>query len=259
MNRTPISFDPSAYPVAFHALLENTPLFDSSCSAAARVTYIPKDGGYYLKSAPKGSLFKESVLTEYMSKIYLAPRVLSYLSLDRDWLLTTAAEGEDCTHATCLASPERLCDFWAETLRTIHDLPTDGCPVQNHTAAYLATAEANYKAGQFDLSYCDGLFDDPHKAFDYLQEHKHLLECDTLLHGDYCLPNVMCKDWRVTSLIDLGNGGVGDRHVDLYWGAWTLRYNFGTDAYRTRFFDAYGRDLVDKDRLRLISVTEVFG
>ena len=129
MNRTPISFDPAAYPEAFYPLLENTPLFNSSCSSAARVTYIPKDGGYYLKSVPKGSLRKEANLTEYMSKIYLAPKVLSYLSLDRDWLLTTAAEGEDCTHRTCLASPERLCDFWAETLRTVHALPTTGCPV----------------------------------------------------------------------------------------------------------------------------------
>ena len=109
MNRTPIFFDPASYPLEFHSLLENAPLFDSSCSSAARVTYIQKDGGFFLKSAPKGSLCKESVLTEYMSKIYLAPKVLSYLSLDRDWLLTSAAEGEDCTHPSCLEEPYFVC------------------------------------------------------------------------------------------------------------------------------------------------------
>ena len=259
MNRSPISFDPAAYPVEFHPLLERVSLFDSSCSANARVTYIPKDGGYYLKSAPKGSLGKEAILTDYMSKVYLAPKVLSYLSLDRDWLLTSAAEGEDCTHPSCLAEPEKLCDFLAETLCTIHALPTEACPIRDHTSAYLATAEANYKAGRFDLSYCNGLFDNPDEAWRYLQENKHLLQSDTLLHGDYCLPNVMCKDWKVTALIDLGNGGVGDRHVDLYWGAWTLRYNLGTNAYRDRFLDAYGREKIFQERLNLISVAEVFG
>ena len=82
---------------------------------------------------------------------------------------------------------------------------------------------------------------------------------DTLLHGDYCLPNVMLKDWQVSGIIDLGNGGVGDRHVDLYWGAWTLAFNLHTDAYRQRFFDAYGRDLIDGERLLLVSAAECFG
>ncbi len=259
MKRTPILFDSRAYPGEYHPLLEQAPLFDSSCSSAARVTYIQKDGGYFLKSAPKGSLYREAMLTEYMHKVFLAPTVLSYLSLDRDWLLTSAAEGEDCTHASCLAEPKKLCDFLAETLRTIHALPTEVCPVQNHTASYLATAETNYKAGSYDLSYCDGLFDTPEEAWHSLQEGKHLLKNDTLLHGDYCLPNVMCRDWKLTSLIDLGNGGVGDRHVDLFWGAWTLRYNLGTDAYRERFFCAYGKEYIDAERLRMVSAAEVFG
>ena len=129
MKRTPILFDSRAYPGEYHPLLEQAPLFDSSCSSAARVTYIQKDGGYFLKSAPKGSLYREAMLTEYMHKVFLAPTVLSYLSLDRDWLLTSAAEGEDCTHASCLAAPKKLCDFLAETLRTIHALPTEVCPV----------------------------------------------------------------------------------------------------------------------------------
>ena len=58
---------------------------------------------------------------------------------------------------------------------------------------------------------------------------------------------------------DLDTGGVGDRHVDLFWGAWTLRYNLGTDAYRDRFFDAYGRDRIDPERLRVVAAAEVFG
>ncbi|MFK5291701.1 aminoglycoside 3'-phosphotransferase, partial [Lactococcus lactis] len=53
--------------------------------------------------------------------------------------------------------------------------------------------------------------------------------------------------------------GVGDRHIDLFWGAWTLNFNIGTDQYRDRFFDAYGRDRIDVDRLKLVGCCEVFG
>ena len=69
----------------------------------------------------------------------------------------------------------------------------------------------------------------------------------------------MLDNWRFSGFIDLGNGGVGDRHVDLFWGAWTLNFNLGTDQYRERFFDAYGKDRVDKDILKIIAAAEVFG
>ncbi|MBQ9692725.1 MAG: aminoglycoside 3'-phosphotransferase, partial [Clostridia bacterium] len=59
--------------------------------------------------------------------------------------------------------------------------------------------------------------------------------------------------------IDLGGGGVGDKHVDLYWGAWTLNFNLKTDKYRKRFFDVYGRDEVDEEMISLIGVIECFG
>jgi kanamycin kinase len=79
------------------------------------------------------------------------------------------------------------------------------------------------------------------------------------LHGDYCLPNVLLDDWRFGAFIDVGNGGVGDRHIDLFWGVWTLAFNLTTDRYRDRFLDAYGRDRADEQLLPIIAAAEVFG
>ena len=91
------------------------------------------------------------------------------------------------------------------------------------------------------------------------KEGMALLKSDTLIHGDYCLPNFLMKDWSFTGFVDLGASGVGDRHVDLFWGAWTLNFNLKTDKYRDIFFDAYGRELVDPDALRIIGAAEAFG
>ena len=96
-------------------------------------------------------------------------------------------------------------------------------------------------------------------TFAFLEQNKHLLAHDTLLHGDYCLPNIMLDEWRFSGFIDVGNGGVGDRHVDLFWGAWTLAFNLKTEAYRERFFDAYGRDKVEDHLLSVVAAAEVFG
>ena len=258
MKRTLITPELYSIPEVFHPLLAGKAVYDSSCSTEARVYYIPWEG-CFLKSAPKGRLQREKDLTSFMSTRFPAPKVLAYLSDERDWLLTSAVEGEDCTHPDHLADPKRLCDLLAETLQAIHSLDTAGCPVKDHPAGYFATAEANYRKGEWDLSYCDGSFATPEEAFAHLQANRYLLQKDTLLHGDYCLPNVMLKNWQVSGIIDLGNGGVGDRHVDLYWGAWTLRFNLKTDAYRQRFFDAYGRGSIDEERLLLVSAAECFG
>jgi kanamycin kinase len=180
---------------------------------------------------------------------------------ERDFLLTARVPGEDCTHADYLADPARLAVLLGERLRALHETPHVGCPVADRTAKYLATVDEGYRSGRFEPDYLPdevkGM--DVEKAHQTVCENARLLQTDTLLHGDYCLPNILLSDWRFSGFIDLGNGGVGDRHVDLFWGAWTLRFNLKTDAYRQRFFDAYGNDLIDRERLVLIGIAECFG
>ena len=260
MNRQLITPDASVFPDVFHPLLAQTPVYDSSCSAEARVYYLDRDGGLFLKTAAKGTLEKEASLTRYFHKKGLATEVLAYESLEKDWMLTRRVPGEDCIHPMYLEDPRRLCDTTAQLLRMLHDTCPADCPV-GHTAAYLATARKNYKAGKYDAS----LFPDnwgyasAEDAWKVAADNAKYLQTDTLLHGDYCLPNIMLDNWQFSGFIDVGRGGVGDRHVDLYWGAWTLQYNLKTDAWRDHFLDAYGRDRIDPELLNAIGAFEVFG
>ncbi len=256
MQRKPIKIDIDKYPALFRPLLQKGALYDSSCSHEARVLYIDIDGGMFLKSAPKGTLAREAELTRYFHQKNMGAEVLAYHSDERDWLLTARVGGEDCIHPDVLSDPKRLCDTIAERLRDLHDTDASDCPVL-HTPFYLASAEYGYRNRRIDLSYGD--FATAEDAWSFLQQNKHHLQTDTLLHGDYCLPNIILNDWRFGGFIDVGNGGVGDRHIDLFWGAWTLHFNLHTDAYRERFFDAYGRDRVDPHRLRIVSAAEIFG
>ena len=260
MKRTLTNLDLSQIPTRFHPLLLGADVYDSSCSPEARVWFVDRDGGYFLKCAPAGDLENEAKLTAFFHGRGLAARVLDYLSEDKDWLLTSRIAGEDCTWRPYLDDPKWLCDIIAERLRMLHEMETDGCPV-DHTAHYLETARRNYQNGNYDTS----LFPDNwgytsvEEAWSVVEKNARHLKNEVLLHGDYCLPNIMLDNWRFSGFIDLGNGGVGDRHVDLFWGAWTLNFNLKTDAYRERFFDAYGRELIEPDMLRVIAAFEVFG
>ncbi len=238
------------------------PVYDSSCSPEARVWFIDRDGGYYLKRGTAGQLKREAQMTEYFHSKGLATKVLRYFSAEGfDWMLTERVEGEDCTHPRYLEDPKRLCDTLATLLRSLHETDHRDCPVTNRMKEYLATAERNYRTDCYDKSHFPDSFGyrSGEEAYAALQAGREGLRSEVLLHGDYCLPNVMLADWRFSAFIDVDSGGVGDRHVDLFWGTWTLLFNLKTDAYRERFLDAYGRDRVDEELLRTVAAAEVFG
>lgn len=261
MKRTLLDTLPEIFPEDVIQFARGARVFDSSCSPEARVYYIEKDGGFYLKRSAAGALQREALMTSYFHSIGLGTEVLSYQTGEYDWLLTARVRGEDCTHAAYTENPKRLCDTIATELRALHETDFSRCPVMNKTEEYLALAEKNYRTGNYDKSYFPDNFGyaSAEQAYAVLRDGKDALRCDTLLHGDYCLPNIMLDGWKLSGFIDLGGAGVSDRHIDLFWGAWTLGFNLGTDEFRERFFDVYGRERVDEDILKIVAAAEVFG
>ena len=59
------------------------------------------------------------------------------------------------------------------------------------------------------------------------------------VHGDYCLPNILLKDGRLSGLIDWGFAGIGDRYLDFAAAVGTIRRNLG-DEWIEPFFAEYG-------------------
>lgn len=261
MKRTQLRICKSDFPAKFHPFLDGATVYDSSCSPTARVYYIDKGQGFFLKKSPKGSLAKEAGMYRFFHSKGLGPEVLAYETLEEDWLLTLRVKGEDCIDPMYLRHPQRLCDTTAQLLRMLHETPVEGCPIPDRTRDYLQTAQQNYRESNYDIS----LFPDnwgyatPEAAWAEIQKNSHRLETSTLLHGDYCLPNIILDNWHFSGFIDLDTAGVGDRHVDLFWGCWSLQFNLKTDAYRERFLDAYGRDKIDPSMFRLVAAVEVFG
>ena len=261
MKRTLLGADAlKGLPLEFESYLRGAKIFDSSCSPEARVYFIDRDDGYYLKRSAQGTLSAEAKMTEYFHSKGLSAEVLSYIQDGScDWLLTSRVSGEDCTHAQYLSEPKRLARLLGERLRFLHSLDFSDCPVQDRMSAYRLTAEKNYANGNFDSSFFGDGKAGARDIWREIEMGGDALSGRALLHGDYCLPNVMLDGWRFSGFIDLGNGGVGDRHIDLFWGAWTLNFNLHTDSYRGEFLDSYGRDAVDEEKIKLVGAYECFG
>ena len=257
MRRVSITVNPEDFPEVFRPLMTHCRVFDSSCSREARVYYL--DSGFFLKAAAPGTLKTEAEMTRYFHRKGLGAEVSHYLSGDKDWLLTRAIPGEDCTHYT--DDPKRLCDTLAKLLRQLHETDIAGCPVTDRCSSYFLRAEENRRKGFCDLGLFpeSWSFSSEEEAWAEITANGQFLHNEVLLHGDYCLPNILLDHWKFSGFIDLDSSGVGDRHIDLFWGVWTLNYNLKTNAYYDRFLDAYGRDVLVPEKLRTVTAFEVFG
>lgn len=217
MKKTPVQISLQDFPAELHAFLANTAVYDTSCHSGMNVFY--SERGCYVKVGAKGSLTREADIARLFHRQQMGVEVLAYVSQGMDYLVTQAAEGEDCTHA--LSHPEQLCEALAQAMTFLHARPIADVPVSPCMAAYAG-----------------------------------LLKPDTLIHGDFCLPNIILKDGRFHTFIDVGQAGAGDRHIDLYWVLWSLQYNLKTDRYTDCFLNLYGKGNYDPAILKMVVQTE---
>lgn len=62
---------------------------------------------------------------------------------------------------------------------------------------------------------------------------------EVLVHGDYCSPNVLVEDGRLSALVDVGRARVDSPAVDFAAAIWSLQYNYGP-GFAPEFLEAYG-------------------
>ena len=262
MKRIKTQLNPELLPAEAARLLDGAAQYDSSCSPEARVYYVDRDGGLFLKTAAAETLRTEAAMTAYYHKLGLSAEVLLYCTeYGKDWLITRRIPGEDCIDARYLSDPKRLCETTATLLRMLHETPATDCPVPNRNSTYTAAVQQGFDGSHFEPELFVGLW-----KFSSFAEARAVAEAgfpalrnEVLLHGDYCLPNIILRDWRLSGFIDLGNGGIGDRHIDLLWGIWTLNFNLKTTKWTDRFLDAYGREQVEPEKLRAVAAMEIIG
>ena len=250
MKKYEIEVDLNDFPAELHAYLRSGKIYDSSCSPEAKTLYC--DAGYYIKIAPKGALAMEARMAKLFWNLGMGVEIMEYISDDRDYLVTRSADGEDLTHF--LNDPEMLCHIMADALRNLHSRSIGDAPVSAKLHEYKDCGGFNDYLRMECISILTR-----EAALEIIHTNGDRLKTDTLIHGDACLPNIICRDGMFSAFIDCGLGGAGDRHIDLFWAIWSLQFNLKTERYTDYFLDLYGRDRVDFETLRTAAAFELLG
>ncbi|MDO4740870.1 MAG: phosphotransferase [Eubacteriales bacterium] len=186
----------------------------------------------FLKIDAEGKLARAAAMQEYFAKKRLSAPLIAYeQSGGRDFLLVRAVPGEYACSGEMLREPQKLAALLGETMRMLHETDAADCPLCDANER----AEAMYEAEHDGRAH----------------EGAGLLRKEALVHGDHCLPNVFFENGRFSGYIDLGDAGIGDRHLDICCALWSLGYNTKSERWRGTLLDAYGREAVDAQRLAL--------
>jgi kanamycin kinase len=189
------------------------------------------------------SLADESARLRWASAHLPVPRVVTLERRGSTTVMVTAAlGGRDGTDPRWRRDLPGLVEAFGHGLRRFHEAVEAGrCPYRFDLDEALAHVRRRVAAGSVEAR----CFHEEHHHFTAeaalarLEETAPQTEDRVVCHGDYCPPNVLLTDGRVTGYVDLGELGVADRWWDIAVGGWSTGWNFGSE-FEPRFYAAYG-------------------
>ena len=231
--------------------------------SSSQIFYLKSSRGenLYLKTAPHidSELAEERQRLEWLKGKLSAPEVRLFVQTDeRDYLLISEIEGAGAHEDLWKEDVPRAIELLAKGVRLIHSLPVADCPLDETLAAKIERARRRMELGLVDESD----FDDERQgrtATDLFREliaTKPASEDLVFTHGDYCLPNVVFKDWRLSGFIDWSRAGVADRYQDIALLARSVEFNFGAE-WRAFLFDCLEIQ-PDDEKIRFYQLLDEF-
>ncbi|WP_455709972.1 phosphotransferase [Nocardiopsis alba] len=181
------------------------------------------------------------------------------------WLAMRALPGSPASDEWPAGERDRVVDLLAHAARELHATPWGDAPFDRSLPSVLVEVRERVVSGLVDRSWAIAGKEGPPAAvvLEQLESLAEELGDGTLMvsHGDFCLPNVLIDETGAAGFVDVGRAGLADPHSDLADMTRSLRSHMNPqygEASAHRFLDAYGRDGVDPERLRLHDLLESF-
>jgi aminoglycoside phosphotransferase len=199
----------------------------------------------YLKISPRSlahSLLQEKTKLEWLKNRLPVPEVLMFAEDESaDYLLLSAIRGADASDASLKADIPRVIEQLTRGLKTIHSLPIENCPFDESNDYKIPLAGKLVENNLVDEDDFDEIRQG-RAAADLFQELIAAKPDDEDLvftHGDYCVPNIIFENGRLSGFVDWGNAGVADRFQDIALLTRSVIYNFGKE-YEKSVYKIYG-------------------
>jgi aminoglycoside phosphotransferase len=233
-------------------------------------TNLPEYDNAYLKIAsPKKGInlkHEKDVLNWLKTKLRVPKVVCFEQDNEFEYLLISAVEGNDVSVFTAENPGNielmKLAATLAEELRRIHEIPITDCHFPQNLSIKFKLARERIERGLIDET--DFLAKNQGKTageiYQGLIERNMDDEDLVFTHGDFCLPNIIIKNTKVSGLIDWERGGIADRYQDiaLFFRSFAFNTRMSLNIEKV-FCHHYGIKRLDKNKIEFyINLDELF-
>lgn len=209
------------------------------------------------------SLVREKIALEWLENKQIAvPKVLNYFEDKNDrttYLLLSALEGSTAQRIVSL-NREKILRIAAKALKKFHSISISGSnnlrTLDDDLDHIQTCIRLNLiKRRNFQMAN-EGKT--PEDVYLYLFQMKDKLSNNVIVHGDYCLPNIMITQ-NSCGFLDVGDCGLGDPYKDFSAMEVSIVRNFGKE-WIDSFYKYYdGMKKVDEFKIKYYQLIDQFG
>lgn len=199
------------------------------------------------------------------------PEIVSFhTDGESNYLLMTKLQGKMACDTDIMADGEKMARLLAKGLKRLWQVDIKDCPRLINLDYLLDEALNLIENGRSEVDYKQleafGIngFTKPMEIYEYLKNNRPKEEL-SIVHGDYCLPNIFINNNEISGYLDLGFCGVGDKWMDIALGVRSMRFNLELIGKEDMFlplynifFEELGIELDEEKILYYILLDELF-
>lgn len=178
-------------------------------------------------------LVKEKDTLLWLKNRLPVPEVICYKEMKTyAYLLMSKLDGVMTCDPSVLDKPYDMISMLAKGLKMLWKIDIKDCPFDSTLKEKLNICQKNVEEDDVDISqaeddtYGENGFKDPYELLDWLKNNQPEEEL-VFSHSDYCLPNVLVKDNKITGFIDFDRAGIACKWADISLCVRSIYHNFG--------------------------------
>ncbi len=140
----------------------------------------------------------------------------------------------------------------------IHTVATENCPFDRVLENELEESARRIGSPCQKLeAFMTDTGAEPSRVLDDLVARATQVGDFVVTHGDNCFPNLLIDEQCISSIVDWGMAGVGDRHRDFMSIELAIKRNCG-EEWIAKFNEVHGASEVDPERIRFFWLQDRF-
>lgn len=175
---------------------------------------------------------EEIKIMEWLYGKLPVPKILEYEKIDGiGYLLMSKINGKMICDSEYLNNSSMLLNLLSNALNMLWNVDISDCPNNMSIENKLKLAEYQVENNLCDINdaepdtYGKCGFKNPEELLKWLINNKPK-ESIVLSHGDFCLPNILVNNDKISGFIDLGRCGAADKYQDIALCYRSLKHNY---------------------------------